>query len=148
MSRQRQNPETHDALSQSDGTAQRLDLGHRGQSAPPQSMSVSVPFLTASEHDAARHVPRHTLDAQSEETRHTAPSLQALHDPPQSLSVSLPFLTPSVHVGDVQEPLLHTRDVQSVLAAHVEKSGHGGHDPPQSVAVSVPFRVPFAQEPA
>jgi hypothetical protein len=60
---------------------------------PPQSVSLSVPFLTPSEQLAARHtLAVHTPLAQSELIAQPRPVLQAPQvPPPQSTSVSLPL---------------------------------------------------------
>ena len=68
---------------------------------PPQSTSVSLPFLTLSLHEGALHtfVPgSQTPSMQSVPTRHARLVMHLPQAaPPQSMSVSLPFLTPSPH---------------------------------------------------
>jgi hypothetical protein len=94
----------HKALEQSLAPTHDLPSSHVGQD-EPQSMSVSVPFLTPSSHCGAWHSPPvHTPLTQS-----VLPVLQPLSvgqgsqlPPPQSVSVSAPFLIPSVHVGGWQ----------------------------------------------
>src|SRR5258708_39780490 len=71
-----------------------LPVPHAGQEPPPQSTSVSVPFLTPSEQLGAWHFPPvHTMLWQSRPAEHDLPAGHAGHvPPPQSTSVSLPFL--------------------------------------------------------
>ena len=66
---------------------------------PPQSTSLSVPFLVESAHVAAWQVPLpHTRLAQSEGPPHPCPAPHAGHvAPPQSTSLSDPFLVWSEH---------------------------------------------------
>ena len=68
---------------------------------PPQSTSVSLPFLTPSLHEEALHVfvpGSHTASMQSVPTRQARLVMHLPQAaPPQSMSVSLPFLTPSPH---------------------------------------------------
>ncbi len=120
-------------------------FGAARQVAPPQSISVSRPFLRPSVQDASLHVPPMQKPvAQSVSMVHALPSEhRAEHAaPPQSTSVSPWFLTPSGQVGawhafgaPVQTPL-----VQSLLAAQLLLAAHAGHpSPPQSRSVSVPF---------
>jgi hypothetical protein len=67
-----------------------VPCAHFGQLAPPQSTSLSAPFVTLSLQVATRHVPPvQTPLEQSTAPRHALPSgqrLQAL--PPQSVSLS------------------------------------------------------------
>src|SRR5215510_1428488 len=93
-----QAPLEHALLVQSAGELQPFVGSHFAHDVPPQSMSLSSPFLTESLQVAATHTePTHELDRQS------APALQPLvsphagQAPPQSTSVSLPFLRPSSH---------------------------------------------------
>src|SRR5438132_1569395 len=74
---------------------------HGLQTGPPQSTSVSIPFLTLSMQVAATHTPAaHVMLRQSPLTLHFLPPAQPGHRaPPQSTSVSAPFLVASVHVG-------------------------------------------------
>jgi hypothetical protein len=67
---------------------------------PPQSTSVSAPFLTLSAQLAAwQMLPTHTPLWQSPPFAHCLPAaLFGQLAPPQSVSVSVPFLTLSVHV--------------------------------------------------
>jgi hypothetical protein len=80
-------------LTQSEPTMQAFPVAHAAQVPPPQSTSVSLPFLTPSEQVGTRQTPpEQTLLEQSEEMRQTLPLAQAAQvPPPQSTSVSLPF---------------------------------------------------------
>jgi len=72
-------------------------FAHRfmGAHEPPQSTSVSVPFMTVSVHDGTAHVlvvvPLHTLLEQSVAAAHFFPFAQGGQVPPQFRSVSVPF---------------------------------------------------------
>jgi hypothetical protein len=132
-------------LRQSLATRHVFPSAHLLQLAPPQSVSVSVPFFTESLHVAAWHLsgePEQTPLWQSAAVRHVLVSAHFGQLPPQSMSVSVPFLTESLHMADwhlsglpVQTPL-----VQSLPVAQVLVSAHLGHAaPPQSTSVSVPF---------
>jgi hypothetical protein len=115
---------------------------------PPQSMSVSLPFLTMSLHLGAWQMrPVQTPLEQSLDAEHALPSLQALHaPPPQSMSVSLPFLTVSLHLGAWQTKPVQTRVEQSLFWEHAVPSAQALHvGPPQSTPVSLPFRIPSRQ---
>jgi hypothetical protein len=132
----------HTPLAQSEAPVHVLPVPHFGQDAPPQSTSVSVPFLTTSAHVGAWHTrPVHTPLWQSEPELHALPAAHFGHDaPPQSMSVSVPFLTTSVQLGDWQMLPTHTPLWQSLPPVHCLPATHFGHvDPPQSVSVSVPF---------
>jgi hypothetical protein len=95
----------HAWLEQSELMWQDLLLEQAGHEPPPQSTSVSVPFLTLSEQVAAWQMPlRQTPLWQSELAMHPLPVPQVGHEPPQSMSVSVPFFTPSVHDGVAQRP--------------------------------------------
>jgi hypothetical protein len=140
-------------LEQSDGWAQALVAAHGEQSAPPQSMSVSLPFLMRSVQPAATHffVPAVSQCA-------LAQSAFAAHDfvfahfvahvPPQSVSVSVPFLIESLHAGATHffETLSQFLLAQSAASAQPFVSAHAEHVPPQSMSVSVPFLMPSPQE--
>jgi hypothetical protein len=91
----------HTPLWQSVAPVQTLPATHLGQLAPPQSVSVSVPFLTTSVQVAGWHTsPVHTPLWQSLATAHVLPATHLLHEaPPQSMSVSVPFLTRSEQPG-------------------------------------------------
>jgi hypothetical protein len=110
---------------QSVATAHFFVSAHFGHVPPPQSTSVSAPFMVPSVHEgaAAAHVfvpGSQTVLVQSE------PVVQALElahfghvAPPQSTSVSAPSFTPSVHEGVAHLPPVHTPPVQSELLAQV-----------------------------
>jgi hypothetical protein len=92
----------HTPLWQSLPAEHVLPAAHLPQEAPPQSMSVSVPFLTVSPHVGTWHffgLPEQTPLWQSPPTLHVLPFAHELHPPPQSMSVSVPFLTVSLHAG-------------------------------------------------
>jgi hypothetical protein len=91
-----------------------------GHAAPPQSLSVSAPFLTESSHAGAWHAPAvHTPLEQSAARAHASPSSHgAQSGPPQSMSVSLPFLTLSMHAAGTQVVDEHTPLAQSEGARH------------------------------
>src|SRR4051794_1939818 len=77
---------------------------------PPQSLSVSVPFLTLSSQVAARHVsPTQTPVTQSRGSTQASPTMQGVQVPPQSVPVSLPFLMVSLHAGAAQASLTQRR---------------------------------------
>jgi len=136
----------HTKLAQSLATEQVLLVPQSAQLPPPQSMSVSLPFLTPSGQPTAPQTcvaAGQILDAQSLATRHALPVAHLVtQDPPQSTSVSLPFLTESAQVGARQVPLVHTPLMQSEPDEQVTPSAHflvGAQPPPQSGPVSVPF---------
>jgi hypothetical protein len=140
----------HTPLWQSLAAEQVLPAAHLPHEAPPQSVSVSVPFLTRSVQLDAWHRPAvHTPLWQSPATLQTLPAAHLPHvPPPQSMSVSAPFLTLSVQVAARHlsgEPK-HTPLWQSAGSAHVAPAPHLGHaPPPQSTSVSVPFLTTSAQ---
>ena len=73
---------------QSAFTLQVRNTTHGGQ-LPPQSTSLSVPFLTLSEHVAVVHVPNEQiLDWQSASPPQLFPPAHLGHPPPQSTSDS------------------------------------------------------------
>ena len=88
---------SHFALSQSVSAEQPCPVAHLGAAAPPQSLSVSSPFLTPSVGEGAWQTPSlQTLLVQSAPITQTLPVEQAgAFEPPQSTSVSSPFFTPS-----------------------------------------------------
>jgi hypothetical protein len=129
-----------------------LPTAHLPQEAPPQSMSVSVPFFTPSRQVAAWHLsglPEHTELWQSVLAMHVLPATHLPQlAPPQSVSVSLPFFTLSEQLaawhlsGEPEQTPLW----QSVERAHVRPVVHLGQlAPPQSVSVSVPFLTTSVQ---
>jgi hypothetical protein len=83
-----------------------LPAAHFAQEAPPQSMSLSAPFLTRSVQFGAWQragVPLHTPLWQSAATAQSLPLMHLEHTtPPQSMSVSSWFLTTSVQLGSWQ----------------------------------------------
>jgi hypothetical protein len=88
----------------------------------PQSVSVSLPFLTLSEQVGAWQVTLHTPDTQSLGAVHVLPVPQRTHvvAPPQSMALSPWFFAPSLQVGVVQRLLvLQSVLVQSVPAVQV-----------------------------
>jgi hypothetical protein len=117
-----------------------------GAHEPPQSTSVSVPFLTVSEHVGIWQtlgVPLQTPLVQSLAPTHFLPSAQAAHaPPPQSTSVSVPSRTRLLHPVDWHTVAVQTLLAQSPMTAQCCPSAHflaGAQDPPQSLSVSVPF---------
>jgi hypothetical protein len=136
-------------LTQSAATRHVLLATHLGHTVPPQSTSVSAPFLCVSAQVAVVQVlvvGEQKLVLQSAATAHPWPDPQFVeHVPPQSRSVSTPFLTPSVHVGAAQRLFTHDPVVQSLPVAQPRPCAHlFGQLPPQSGAVSVPFVAPSA----
>jgi hypothetical protein len=114
---------------------------------PPQSTSVSVPFLTVSVGLGAAHtLLAHTKLAQSLATAQPllGPQGVALL-PPQSMSVSSPFLTPSLGAGSTHLPKSQTSEAHCAGASQTvpagrSLSGSGG-------AVSAPASVPPLEVP-
>ncbi len=146
-----QSPATQLVLVQSLPAAQVWPLAQLAAQLPPQSMSVSVPFFTASEQvgSAAQSPATQLVLVQSVPARQVLPLAQsAAQLPPQSTSVSVPFLMPSEHetAGPPQTPAVQTPLVQSLPATQVLPSAHFAAQlvPPQSMAVSVPFLMPSA----
>jgi hypothetical protein len=88
-------------LAQSVETMHTSKSAQGGQLAPPQSLSVSVPFFAPSPHPGAAHVPLGAQNAvvQPDPAVHFAPMPHGPQLPPQSTSVSSPFATASVHVA-------------------------------------------------
>ncbi len=76
---------------------------------PPQSLSVSFPFLTPSTHVAAwQSIPLHTPSTQSAATAHVSPVAHVdPQAPPQSMSVSEPFFTPSLQLAGTHTCIAH-----------------------------------------
>src|SRR4051812_29553129 len=86
-----QRPETHAPDWQSVFTEHAKPEAHPEQTPPPQSTSVSLPFLTPSAQPEAQVPLEHTPPLQSVLAPHFFPSAQrARHEPPQSTSVSSP----------------------------------------------------------
>jgi hypothetical protein len=80
---------------------------------PPQSTSVSFPFLTPSVQEAVTHLPPEHLplpgNTQSVFALQFLPTAQVGPQlPPQSTSVSVPFRRPSPHAAATHAPALHT----------------------------------------
>jgi hypothetical protein len=140
-------------LVQSASWAQPLPLPHfRGvaseRQGPPQSASVSPPFLSVSEQVGAAHIPPLQTPLSQlvglEQVRFGAHFEQGtLMGLPQSVSPSWPFLMPSWQVGTWQTlglplhtPLMQSRAmVQVTPSAHLESMQTA---PPQSTPVSSP----------
>jgi len=122
---------------------QILPAAHPGQVPPPQSTSVSVPFLTKSVHVEALHtLVMQTPEMQSEAIRQLLVSVHLAHElPPQSMALSDPFWMPSAHVGGRHRFPVQFPDAQSRgPLVHILLSAHLGQvPPPQSTSVSVPF---------
>jgi hypothetical protein len=132
------------ALVQSLAAEQVLPFGQRGQLVePPQSTSLSPPFLTLSPQPGDWQMPlTHRARLQSELAVHPRPSTHfGQPPPPQSLAVSVPFVTPSVQVAALHTPPVHTLLPQSLAVPQAMPATHGEHEPPQSVSLSVPFFV-------
>lgn len=113
---------------------------------PPQSMAVSLPFLTPSLQDtSAQSSPVQTPLTQSLPAVQSLPTAHLFvpaQAPPQSTSVSVWFLTPSLQVAARQVPAVQTPLEQSPFVAQILVSAQslpGTQPPPQSVSVSVPF---------
>jgi len=122
-----------------------------GAHEPPQSRSVSVPFITVSVHEGTAHVlvvvPLQTLLVQSVAAAHFFPLAHAGQVPPQFRSVSVPFWIASVHDGAAHVPSApQTPLVQSAATPHALPSAHLGQLPPQFRSVSVPLRTASVQE--
>jgi hypothetical protein len=115
-------------LEQSEPTRQVLPVAQGGQT-PPQSTSVSVPFLTASAQLAAWQLPaEQTPLLQSEGTAQDLPSGHGAQvPPPQSTAVSAPFLTPSAQLGAWQFPLEQTPLVQSLPDVQLVRQAEKPH---------------------
>jgi hypothetical protein len=107
---------------QSAATEQTLPLAHAVQ-LPPQSVSVSLPFLMLSpqEAGAVQKPPTQVLPAtQLPSTEQRLPVAHEAQVPaPQSTSVSLPFFTPSLHAGVAQRPAVQTPYLQSAPTRHL-----------------------------
>ncbi len=148
-------------LTQSLGVLHPCRVAQAWQLGPPQSMSVSVPFLAPSWQFAIWQTPLVQGPLlQSLVLRHFWPGLQGLQEltrfcgPPQSTSVSRPFCTPSpplgcavvLHAGAWQVvgfpavDALQTPSAQSACVTHTLPSLQRGQlGPPQSTSVSAPF---------
>jgi hypothetical protein len=107
-------PLTHAEAEQSLFVPQPLPTAQFAVQVPPQSTSVSFPFLTPSVHVAATHLPplEHLPLAGSAQSVFALQFLPTAHvgpqPPPQSTSVSVPFRLPSPHAAATHAPALHT----------------------------------------
>ena len=109
---------------------------------PPQSMSVSSWFWTASvQVGAAQMLAVQTPLAQSVASAQAPPSAQGSQEPPQSTSVSSWFSTPSEQLGAWQTLPTHTPLRQSAPVVQPPPAAQPVQVPPQSTPVSVPFCV-------
>jgi hypothetical protein len=137
----RQRPPMHTLLTQSVPLLQVWLSSHFVLQLPPQSTSVSLPFLTESLQVATWQM-RFTQRPlwQSVAVRHAWPWMQLgpQSSPPQSRSDSSPLTAPSSQLGATQRPSLQTSLRQSALTSHAASSGHGPHavPPPQSTSDS------------
>jgi hypothetical protein len=141
-------PLEHALLAQSAGAVQLLPGSHLPHAEPPQSMSLSSPFLTESLQVAATHTePTQDRVTQSAPVLHPLVSPQAAHAPPQSTSVSPPFFRPSPQSAGKQRPAAHRPEAQSVGPLHPLSSPQPGQpSPPQSTSLSSPFLTESLQE--
>ncbi len=146
-----QTPAEQLVLEQSAPTLQVLPLAHLAAQLPPQSISLSLPFLIPSAQvGSAVQIPVTQLVlVQSVPARQVLPLAQsAAQLPPQSTSVSVPFFTPSVQVGAgaAQTPAEQLVLEQSALTPQVLPLAHlAAHVPPQSTSLSLPFLIPSVQ---
>jgi len=125
-------------------------LAHGEQLFPPQSLSVSSPFSTASVQVGAVHVSlvaSHTLLEQSALVLHFFVSAHLFaHEPPQSTSVSSPFIFVSEQEAVLQILLSQTLLLQSPPFWQAFPALHLlVQEPPQSTSVSPPFFTPSEQ---
>jgi hypothetical protein len=139
-------PAIHTPLWQSLATLQLRLSAQAPQLAPPQSTSVSVPFLTRSPQLDVWHVfglPEQTPLIQSAAPVQVLAVAHFEQVPPQSASLSLPFFMPSLQVAVAHLPALQTPLWQSAPIEQLPASGHWVQfPPPQSISVSVPFSTP------
>jgi hypothetical protein len=129
---------------QSAATTQLLFVPQSAQDTlPPQSVSVSTPFLVLSLHAGTwQTLPLQTPLAQSPLVLHAFKSAHfVLQDPPQSTSVSVPFFALSLQLLVVQRLLVHRPLRQSLPAVQAEPPAQRAQldEPPQSMADSPPF---------
>src|SRR5437867_4134914 len=121
---------------QSPALAHPFPAAHLLLQGPPQSISVSPPFLIPSlQVGTAQLPPVQTPVAQSLAEEQIRPMPHLLQLPPQSMSVSLPFLIPSVQPAGAHSPAPHTSDWQSVAPVQALPTGQRGQLPPQSVSL-------------
>jgi hypothetical protein len=129
-------------LMQSAPTAHAKPLAHALQP-PPQSTSVSEPFLILSSQVPARraHTPlEHLLLLQSLSSRQRRSLSHALRQlPPQSTSLSLPLRWPSSQLAATHSAFTQISLLQSEVLAQRLPFEQAGHVPPQSMSVSEPF---------
>jgi hypothetical protein len=144
--------ELHDAVEQSFASAQpwlKPQVLFVGASAhvPPQSTSVSSPFLMPSPHVAAWQMPvEQLLLWQSLPCVHLRPSAQGRQPPPQSLSVSVPFSVLSLHVAATHVFDTHFSNsaaLQSVSITHATHAPLPSQTLPLLNAHVVPAAVGF-----
>jgi hypothetical protein len=133
-------------LIQSPATLHVLPVPQSPHVPPPQSTSVSAPFLTTSEHVGAWQVTLQTPLEQSFGAPHVLPVPHRAQPgdgvgPPQSMSLSPWFFAPSAHVGVVQASDTHRVLVQSVpvVQALVGPQRLQLVAPPQSTSLSAWF---------
>lgn len=158
-------PPAHTLLWQSAPVRHLFKSPHRGHwgsgtFTPPQSWSVSLPFLTPSlqlggwqvPYVVGQFAPLHTPLTQSPEEQQFLPSPQVAPQlPPQSLSVSSPSFTMLAQVfTETQIPPGQLPLAQSPAAEHFCPSAHflpaaTQVVPPQSWSVSLPFFTPSLQ---
>jgi hypothetical protein len=143
----RHTPLTQCADVQSPFTLHTLAFAHLVVHVPPQSTSVSTPFLR----------PSVQLTVMQSELWQPPPeqSVGAVHDfplahfghalPPQSTSVSKPFFIASEQLVVMHTPLEQALLAQSALTRQGPPVGHPLQVPPQSTSVSVPFLTESAQ---
>src|SRR5207245_2329504 len=118
-----------------------------GQVLPPQSTSLSVPFLTPSPQvGAARTDELHTRPWQTPATAQFFPLAHLVgQEAPQSTSPSVPFWIPSLQVGAAQIAPMQIRLWQSSPRRQRRPVPQVEQVPPQSTSVSAPFRTPSPQ---
>src|SRR6185503_21083953 len=118
-------------LTQSPFVVQTRPALHFGQVDPPQSTSVSLPFMTPSEHDAAvQTLFVHRLLVQSAFALHAWPLGHFGQLPPQSTADSEPFFTLSVQFGAWHSPDVQTPLEQSPAKVQIFCAAHPGQVPP------------------
>jgi hypothetical protein len=128
-----------------------LRFAHFPGQEPPQSTSVSDPFLAVSEQLLVVHtLPLHSVLEQSVPAVQALPPAQRAQPdtPPQSVSDSAPFLIRSLQAGalHVRVPAGHTPLTQSPTTAQLLPSVHFEQvPPPQLRSVSAPFCAESAQ---
>jgi hypothetical protein len=140
----RQESVTQFALEQSDAPLHFLLVAQFGHDPPPQSTSVSVPFLMESVQVAPAQWPAlHESVVQSAPTRQRSVSLHGGQAPPQSMSVSMPFCKRSLQTAALQWKFWQICDRHSESPVHAWSARHAGQSvPPQSVSVSFAFATP------